>query len=220
MTDETNLTPVPETTGRNPFILFIGFALLGVAAAILLFGSSLLGAQDSATTGGETVLEQVGELEASAPVINQIPGNGLGGPAIGEAAPDFVLTDLDGNSHRLSDFQGRPVVVNFWATWCAPCRIEMPELQAAFDRYQEDDLAMLAVNRDESDVVVRDYFYGELGLTFTPLLDQGSVVSDLYEVFNMPTTYFLDASGIVTAVHRGPMTESQLDGYLGVTIAS
>jgi len=95
----------------------------------------------------------------------------------------------------------------------------MPELQAAFEEHQDDGLVLLAINRDEAEVVVQDYFVSELGLTFTPLLDPGAVVNDLYEVFNMPTTYFINGDGVITVVHRGPMTESQIDDYLSETLS-
>jgi cytochrome c biogenesis protein CcmG/thiol:disulfide interchange protein DsbE len=133
---------------------------------------------------------------------------------VGDTAYDFTLQDLNGNTHTLSDYRGQPVIINFWATWCAPCRIEMPELQAAFERYEEDGLVILAIDNDEPPDAVRAFFYDEMDLTFTPLLDDGAEVSDLYSVFNFPSTYFVNAQGEVTAIHLGPMVESQIDGYM------
>ncbi|MCA9993572.1 MAG: TlpA family protein disulfide reductase, partial [Anaerolineales bacterium] len=132
--------------------------------------------------------------------------------------PSFVLADLAGNPVSLADFRGQPVIINFWATWCAPCRIEMPELQAAYDQYQADGLVILAVNREEDLATVQAYFVDEMGLTFTALLDEQAFAANVYNVFNMPTTYFVDPAGMVTAVHRGPMTKGQIDGYLANTI--
>ena len=189
--------------GRSPLFLFGGFLLLGVALALLLFG---------------------GRDEGS--ILQQVPSLGKGERAtnntdplsVGDIAYDFTLQDLDGHSHTLSQFRGQPVIINFWATWCAPCRIEMPELQAAYERYQDNGLVILAVDNDESPDAVRAFFHDEMDLTFTPLLDDGAEISDLYSVFNFPSTYFVNAEGEITAIHFGPMTESQIDGYLANTL--
>ncbi len=198
---------------RNPIILILGFAVLGVAAGLILFGGQLFG--DDVTE--PSILDQLSQLEPSDPDINQFETGPLGGFEVGDVAPDFVAADLDGNAVKLSDYRGRPVILNFWATWCAPCRVEMPEFQTAFEENQANGLEILAVNRDETQEQVVEFF-DEFGLTFTPLLDQGSLVADQYQVFNMPTTYFLNAEGVVTAVHRGPLVSSQLDGYLEQTL--
>lgn len=189
--------------GRSPFFIFGGFLLLGIAIALLFF------------SGGEegSILQQVPQVGESAS-----SGNDSGPLSVGNTAYDFTLQDLDGNSHTLSDFRGQPVIINFWATWCAPCRIEMPELQAAFERYRDDGLVILALDNDESPDAVRDFFYDEMDLTFTPLLDDGAEVSSLYSVFNFPSTYFVNAEGEITAIHLGPMVESQIDGYMADTL--
>ncbi|MEM8861342.1 MAG: redoxin domain-containing protein, partial [Chloroflexota bacterium] len=137
-----------------------------------------------------------------------------GAVQVGQPAPNFTLVDLDGNTHTLESLQGKPVIVNFWATWCAPCRVEMPEFEEAFADYAADDLIILAVNREETPDVVEEFFVNEMGLTFTPLLDNNAQVAERYGVFNMPTTYFVDLDGNVSDVHRGPLARVQLDGYL------
>jgi peroxiredoxin len=140
---------------------------------------------------------------------------------VGDPALNFTLLDFDGNPVSLDDFEGRPVIVNFWATWCAPCRIEMPELQAAYEAYQDDGLVILALNEDEPAEVARAYFEDEMGLTFTALLDDNSAIATAFGFSaTLPTTFFIDAEGTITVIHRGPMTFEQIEGYLSETISS
>lgn len=206
---------------RNPLIIFIGFVLLGAALAILLFGRDLFGFnREPAVIIGDpttTVLDQVSELPAinSDELFQPTKSPVVGSVFAGDPAPDFTLLDLDGNTFSLSDFRGQPVVVNFWATWCAPCRIEMPALQEAYEKYQDQGLVILALDQDEPADIARAFFYDEMGLTFTPLLDENSAVSSTYGSYSvLPSTYFVDRQGLVTAVHRGPLTLSQIEGYL------
>ena len=105
------------------------------------------------------------------------------------------------------------MLINFWATWCPPCRLEMPYLQAAYERYKEQGFTVLAVDQQESPEAVRAYFQ-ELGLTFPTVIDGTGEVSSLYRVLALPTTYFVDRDGIVQIMHRGAMTEQQLENYL------
>jgi thiol-disulfide isomerase/thioredoxin len=133
-------------------------------------------------------------------------------PEIDIPAPDFELADLSGKPVRLSDLRGHPVVVNFWATWCGPCRLEMPLLQKYADRYPQD-LHILAVNDGETQDEVQK-FVDDLGLQFNILLDPAEKVIDLYRVQAFPSTFFLDASGNIRFQHIGTLNEDQLVGYL------
>lgn len=207
-----------KASGR-PILLLLGFVVLGIALAFVLFGSDLFDPRPGPiTTTNSGLLDSVTQFATSDPIVAQLPGDIAGAPQVGSEAPSFVLADLAGNPVSLADFRGQPVIINFWATWCAPCRIEMPELQAAYDQYQADGLVILAVNREEDLATVQAYFVDEMGLTFTALLDEQAFAANVYNVFNMPTTYFVDPAGMVTAVHRGPMTKGQIDGYLANTI--
>lgn len=203
---------VQQTEGRNPIILLIGFTLLGSALALLLFGGDFLNS-DQAEPSNAPI-----PFATTQPSLSPLLG-GSGGLTSGDEAPNFVLNDFDGTPVSLADFRGRPVVINFWATWCAPCRIEMPELQAAYEKYQDEGLIILALNQDEPLEVARAYFYDEAGLTFTPLLDQRHMVAAQYGAFyTLPATFFIDPQGVVTAVHRGLLTRTQLDDFLSKTI--
>ena len=207
-----------KASGR-PILLLLGFVVLGIALAFVLFGSDLFDPRPGPiTTTNSGLLDSVTQFATSDPIVAQLPGDIAGAPQVGSEAPSFVLADLAGNPVSLADFRGQPVIINFWATWCAPCRIEMPELQAAYDQYQADGLVILAVNREEDLATVQAYFVDEMGLTFTALLDEQAFAANVYNVFNMRTTYFVDPAGMVTAVHRGPMTKGQIDGYLANTI--
>lgn len=134
-------------------------------------------------------------------------------PEEGAIAPDFTLDNTEGESIQLSQLIGQPVLINFWATWCAPCLTEMPIFQDRFETHNQDGLRILAVDFDEpeEDVV---FFKEELGLTFDLLLDPGGEIQSLYRVLGYPTSFFVDSEGVIQVQHIGVMTESQLDGYL------
>ena len=132
-----------------------------------------------------------------------------------QPAPDFVAHDPDGIPMALRDYRGRPVIINFWATWCAPCRQEMRDLQTVYDAHKAAGLVVLAVSQDQQDKVeaIRAYCV-TLGITFPPLLDPDGHVATHYNVFLLPSTVFIHPSGTVTAVHLGAMTPAQIEQYL------
>lgn len=204
----------PLREGRNPLLLIAGLFVLGLALALLFFGNQLLPGQQQESA---SILDQV----PSSRGVNRddVPLPGSGAPLnVGDTAHDFSLPDLDGKQVALADFRGKPVVINFWATWCPPCRLEMPEFQRAYEKYQEDDLVILAVNEAEQSEVVRSFFYDQMGYTYTPLLDEEGQVGEAYGAIGLPSTFFIDAAGEVTAVHRGALTQTQLQNYLDDTI--
>lgn len=134
-------------------------------------------------------------------------------PIEDSSAPDFSLINIQGELVKLSDFRGQPVLINFWATWCGPCRIEMPTIQDRFERHRDEGFVVLAVDFDEPQEDVAT-FGEELGLTFNLLLDPGGKIQNLYRVLGYPTSYFVDSNGIIKVQHIGLMTEGQLDDYL------
>jgi peroxiredoxin len=134
-------------------------------------------------------------------------------PFRGFLAPDFELLDLYGNINRLSDFRGNVVLLNFWATWCGPCRKEMSTFQAQFEGSGGEGFAVLAVNDDEPEDLVR-FFIDGLDLTFPILLDPGAKVQELYRVQRYPASFFVDPDGVIRFIHLGLLTDKQLDDYL------
>jgi thiol-disulfide isomerase/thioredoxin len=131
-------------------------------------------------------------------------------PVVGGLAPELRASSIDGDELRLSEMRGRVVLLNFWATWCEPCRVEMPLLEA---RYESRGLLVVGVNFDETEAEVRAY-RDALGLTFPILLDPGGEVQVLYRVRGYPTTFLIDEVGVIQFVHVGSMDGETLDGYL------
>ena len=208
-TQETDLTP--EQGGRNRLVLGGGLAVLVIVALVFIYGLNPF-------EQGQDLPAQV-ESSPNVAAADQVVFP-TGGPPlqVGDLPYNFNLTDLAGNQVALQEFAGKPLIINFWATWCGPCRIEMPHLQNTFETHQEDGLVVLALDQDETPAEVSDFFE-EFGLTFTPLMDDGKATSASYGVGRtLPTSFFINEEGEITAVHRGPMTQGQIDGYLAETL--
>ena len=131
------------------------------------------------------------------------------GLEVGKRAPDFTLQTLDGTEISLSDLRGQAVLLNFWATWCGPCRAEMPEFQQIYTLEKERGFTIVAVDFQEQAPQVEN-FVSEFGLTFTIALDEDGEVSEDYRINSWPTTFLVDGNGIITWVNRGPATVSTL----------
>lgn len=149
--------------------------------------------------------------------VSRVPASAAGAgrissPREGFPAPDFTLEDLSGASVTLSDYRGQVVIVNLWASWCGPCRAEMPEIQKVYSANRERGLVVLAVNStvqdNEADARA---FVQELGLTFPVLLDREGAVSRRYLLRALPSTFFIDRTGVIRAVIvGGPMSRATL----------
>ncbi len=137
-------------------------------------------------------------------------------PAEGQVAPDFRLETLDGEAVALSDFQGKPVMLNFWASWCGPCQQEIPYMVEAYAD-ADDQFEIVAVNIQESTNTVRD-FADSAEMTFSILLDDKASVATGYSIRGIPTSMFLDSDGVIVAIHEGTLTEAQLQSYLDMII--
>ena len=135
-------------------------------------------------------------IVAGALALALLTGMGSRPPVIGVPAPSFETTDLDGRPVTLADYRGRVVLLNFWATWCEPCKKEMPEIQAAYERLKEHGFVVLAVNFGESpDPAAAFTHHGRL--TFPVLLDRKVNVAARYGVVNLPVSFFIDPAGII-----------------------
>jgi peroxiredoxin len=125
--------------------------------------------------------------------LTPVPGNI---PPGNIPAPDFSLQDIDGNLHRLSEYRGRPVIINFWATWCPPCREEIPSMNRAWQVLREEGIAMLAINvgEDEDTIFV---FTADYPADFPLLLDQSGDIIGQWPVKGLPTTYVIAPDGSI-----------------------
>ncbi|MCD4687618.1 MAG: redoxin domain-containing protein, partial [Anaerolineae bacterium] len=137
------------------------------------------------------------DTDAAETPADAAPGNIAGGLEAGQRAPDFSAEMLDGSTLSLSDLRGQVVLVNFWATWCGPCRVEMPDFQTVYDLYETDGFVVLAVNYEEGQDTVAD-FANDLDLTFPVMLDtSGTINAQLYQVAEYPTSFLLDRNGVI-----------------------
>ncbi len=133
--------------------------------------------------------------------------------AVGQPAPDFTLADLDGNQVSLSDLRGKTVFINFWATWCGPCRVEMPEIEAIHQQYKDKDVVVLGVDILETEGEVRQ-FVEEGGYSWTFVIDTTGEVTASYQVLAIPTSFFIDKEGIIQAVSIGAMSKGAMEARL------
>ena len=179
------------------------FLVLVLVLVVLIGGAYVLYGRLSAGAGADN-------LSVQTPPPAQTPGE-TGAPQDSAApeeteppkveAPDFTAVDADGTEVKLSDYVGKPIVLNFWASWCSPCKSEMPEFNAAWEEL-DGEVQFLMVNMTdgarETVESAREYVEGE-GFTFPVLFDTKSEAAIAYSAYSLPTTYFIDAEGYVTA---------------------
>ncbi|WP_335869770.1 thiol-disulfide oxidoreductase ResA [Bacillus sp. 2205SS5-2] len=125
---------------------------------------------------------------------------------IGKPAPNFMLTDLEGNSHTLSDYKGQGVMVNFWGTYCKPCEKEMPAMDRQYQVFQDQGIEILAVNVGESKYLV-EKFAKKYDLSFPVVTDVEGDVQDAYGVYNLPVTFLVNPDGNIESILKGELTD-------------
>lgn len=198
------MTPSSPATSTRASLLLLGAGLLiGLALGLVVFY-------------GLPALPGV----SSALAVTRAPGSGSasGGtpapaPVVGAPAPDFTLKDLDNSDVTLSQYQGQVVLINFWATWCGPCRLEMPAIQRRYETFAAQGLVVLAIDFDEPITDV-GAFARAYNLTFPVLLDPAGKTNTLYRTIGYPTTFFVNRAGVISRQQVGAMSEDQLDDYL------
>ena len=132
------------------------------------------------------------ESSGNAVAVRQAP------PDMGSQAPDFQLIDLQGNWQALPDYHGKVVLLNFWATWCGPCRVEMPSMERVYQDFKDEGFAILAISSDPQGSIVTRPFVASQGLTFPILHDSDYRVSGSYGVRTLPMSFLIDRNGTLT----------------------
>ena len=152
-------------------------------------------------------------------VVMMVTACGESGAAVpqginkGNRARDFTLETVDGEKISLQDHVGKAVLINFWATWCPPCRAEIPDIQATYEARQGDGFVVLGVNVEESRATV-EQFMGDIEMTYPVLLDERGQVLRMYRINGLPMSVLVDQEGVIQARHVGYLTADQLDKYL------
>lgn len=190
----TESTPAATQPASRRALIFLVFPALGLLAAAVFVFTNAAAPQTSATPMPVTLPPP--PVLADAPMI------------------DFTLTSLDGETVSLSDYAGRVVFLNFWATWCEPCKRELPAFQAFQETQPADGAVILAVDVAETSEQVAAFLdeYQVTGLTI--LLDPDKATADSYGIFNMPTTFVIDGNGVVNYIKYGEATVGDLNSYL------
>ena len=132
---------------------------------------------------------------------------------VDEIAPDFTLLDLDSNEVRLSEFRGKVVLINFWATWCPPCRAEMPDIESLYQEYKDKGLVIIGIDIGEPEATVRQ-FVQRGGYSWTFVLDSTGTVAANYNIRAIPTSFFIDREGVIQTVNIGAMTKQGMEAML------
>lgn len=132
---------------------------------------------------------------------------------VGDKAPDFELVDLEGNDHKLSDYEGQGVFLNFWGTWCKPCAKEMPAMDRQYDAFKDQGVQVLAVNIAQSEFEVNS-FAKQYGLSFPVVIDKTKSVMTAYNIRPLPTTVLVNPDGEIQRIITGEMTEQDIEGFM------
>src|SRR5581483_2973700 len=209
MSEQNPAEPVQE---RHSIPSALRLAAFVIALVALLTGAEVLLAGRVGGFGNASL--------APAAFAPQQPASLAGSGALpleGQDAPDFTLKTLDGSILTLSKLRGQPVLINFWASWCEPCRAEMPEIVRAYEAHKADGLVVLAINMTFVDSLPEaQAFVKEFHMPFPVLLDDtGAVARDAYRLPVLPMSFFIDRKGMIVHRQIGAMNGKQLDTFVG-----
>ncbi|HLR42907.1 MAG TPA: TlpA disulfide reductase family protein [Pseudogracilibacillus sp.] len=207
---------------RNAIIIVVIIGMIGWAIYGFIdkqSNTALIDSNDAETTevnDAEQVEVADGEGEVKKEKMSTAGAPQQMGFEPGEEAPDFELETMDGEPAKLSDYRGQKVLLNFWATWCPPCRDEIPDMQAFHEDYG-DDVAVLAVNLTSEEASVNNVasFLEEFGAEFTVLKDVDTSVAIAYGAMALPTTYIIDRDGMIYNKAIGPLTYGDMVEVFG-----
>ncbi len=137
---------------------------------------------------------------------------------IGKAAPDFELTSLDGKTVKLSDYKGRPVLINFWATWCGPCKIEMPWFIDLKKKYESTGFEIIGIAMEDTEKEKIQEFVQKMGVNYTIVRGKNAVADAYGDVQGLPTSFYLDREGKIVAQHAGLVSRSTIEDDIKLAI--
>lgn len=203
---------------NNPFIRLIAAGAIVAVAVLVLWQAGILFPENTATvdTPDGTATVFAASTDVDTPPIE---GRSVGLEE-GQVAPDFEFSTFDGQRMRLSDLRGKPVFLNFWASWCGPCRQEMPNMQTMLDKYgSSSNLVVLAVNNGES-LAPAQRFLDRIDIHLTDYgYDPTAQIVKKYQVTGLPVSYFIDADGVITRVVTGELSFNVMESSVQEVIA-
>jgi cytochrome c biogenesis protein CcmG/thiol:disulfide interchange protein DsbE len=174
-------------------------AIMGVTAAIIAVVAFMVN-QPTSTADGVTSVTLSGAATGDPPTV-------------GQPAPDFAATTVDGKAVRLSDFKGKPVWLTFGASWCQPCRAENPDIKATYEKYKDSGLVVLAIFISEDSAAVTDYA-DRIGLTYLKVADPNTKIASQYRILGIPSHYFIDSAGVLRQMKIGSLDTTAMEAAL------
>ncbi|MCI0584812.1 MAG: TlpA family protein disulfide reductase [Chloroflexi bacterium] len=190
----------PAATGAGPGLRVPGGERVRTLLIMVVVGVAIAAAVfflDRSGAAGYTTVELTGDTSGPRPVV-------------GAAPPDFSAATVTGDPFRLADLAGRPIWVTFGASWCADCRAEAPDLQATYERYAPQGLAIVSIWIEETDAEVLDYTE-RVGLTFTRISDPTTALASRYRTYGLPTHFFIDPDGTIQEIRLGGLPAAEMD---------
>lgn len=202
---------------NNPLVRLVAAGAIVAVAVLALWQAGILFPNDEATV---TTPDGTAKIFAATIDVDTPPIAGRSvGLSEGDIAPDFEFSTFDGKRMRLSDLRGQPVFLNFWASWCGPCRQEMPNMQTMLEKYSSSKLVVLAVNNGEA-IAPAQRFIDRIEVQLSEFgYDPTAQVVKKYQVTGLPVSYFIDANGVITRVVAGELSFNVMESSVQEVIA-